>query len=81
MEDTESGPRTKRIPLDPRAPTWEWKETEINGQVMGRWARSRARVSHFSTCPNANDFSASNRPQQQEPVQQDLLARRPYKED
>lgn len=71
LEDTADGPRTKRIPLDPRAPTWEF-----NGE---RWVRSSARVTHFATCPNADQFSSSNRPP--EPVQGDLLSRRPYKED
>lgn len=43
---TETG---KTIPLDPKAPTYEVKE--------GIAVRSPAMVSHFSTCPKANDFS------------------------
>jgi hypothetical protein len=69
-EDVNGVLKFKRIPLDPRAPTWEF-----NGE---RWVRSAARVSHFATCPAADQFSASKR---EEPVQQDLMARRPYKED
>jgi len=73
MEETPQGVSTKRIPLDPRAPTWRF-----DGRA---WVRSDARVSHFATCPMADQFSASKRGQPEQPEQGDLLARRPYKED
>jgi len=41
------------IPLDPRPPTY----TLVIHENEPRVTRSRAYVSHFATCPNANEFS------------------------
>jgi hypothetical protein len=35
----------KRIPLDPNPATYEFDDDTL------KWKRSRARVSHFATCP------------------------------
>lgn len=48
---TEDG---KRIPLDPSAPVYV-----RDGEVVRR--ERLAMVSHFATCPKANDFSASKK--------------------
>jgi hypothetical protein len=64
----------KRIPLDPSAPCYSVEDESIPG---GSDAAERARVimkgeanvrlyrlafvSHFATCPNANQFSGRNR--------------------
>lgn len=51
----------KKIPLDPTPPTYaaaEGEEIHSDGQFIGR---SKAMVSHFATCPNANDFSGSKK--------------------
>jgi hypothetical protein len=62
---------TKKIPLDPRAPTYEFDGSH--------WRKSSARVSHFATCPMADQFSSSNKPAQQSfPMEPRRL---PYKED
>jgi hypothetical protein len=53
---TEEG---KIIPLDKRAPVYE-VVADLTGQVVARRAYS-IYVSHFSTCPKANDFSASKK--------------------
>jgi len=44
----------KKVPLDPRAPTYRRNEA-------GQWIRSDAYVSHFSTCSQANQFSNSSK--------------------
>ena len=47
-----------RIPLDPTPPVYD---TEL---FMGRVSANRrksAMVSHFATCPNANEFSRGKR--------------------
>jgi hypothetical protein len=43
-----------RIPLDPVAPVYE-----VDGQVVRR--TRQALVSHFATCPKADQFSAGRR--------------------
>lgn len=51
----------KKIPLDPTPPTYgaaDDSEIHTDGQFIGR---SRAMVSHFATCPKANDFSGSKK--------------------
>lgn len=51
----------KKIPLDPRPPVYSY--TPIVGS-SGRFVGARlegAAVSHFATCPKANDFSASKK--------------------
>lgn len=53
--DSESG---KIVPLDPVPPTWRL-EKDLTGEEVA--VRSDALVSHFSTCPNANDFSAGRK--------------------
>lgn len=54
----------KKVPLDSRAPTFRFNSE------TGIWERSDAMVSHFATCPNANQFSASKKeePKQQNPT-------------
>lgn len=48
-------PDGKRIPLDPKPPVYRVTSD-------GRGERDRlCMVSHFATCPQASDFSASNR--------------------
>lgn len=44
----------KRIPLDARAPTYQMVD---DGYGNLSWQRSPAMVSHFVTCPNADQFS------------------------
>ena len=51
--ETRSG---KKIPLDPKPPMYSF-EKEGAKQVIVR--RNDIYVSHFATCSNANDFSAS----------------------
>ena len=51
-----------KIPLDPRPPTYAAdlpESTTVDGLLIVE--RSTARVSHFATCPKANDFSASTK--------------------
>lgn len=49
----------KMIPLDPKPPIY-WVEDDGNGGQACHRIRE-GMVSHFSTCPNANDFSASKK--------------------
>jgi len=49
----------KSIPLDPRAPVYSAVKPWDASSCIVR--TELAMVSHFATCPNANDFSASNR--------------------
>lgn len=44
--------------LDNVSPTWEQVGVK---EGVARVVRSKALVSHFSTCPDANKFSANNR--------------------
>jgi hypothetical protein len=48
----------KWIPLDTRAPTYSI--ADVKGMGL-RALRSEGYVSHFATCPKANDFSASKK--------------------
>ena len=48
-----------KMPLDPRPPVYEIGE-EVNG-VLPASRIPRCYVSHFATCPKANDFSASKK--------------------
>jgi hypothetical protein len=45
-------------PLDASAPVY-MLQADLTGATIA--VRTTAYVSHFSTCPKANDFSASNR--------------------
>jgi len=49
----------KKVPLDPSPPVYVVKSTK-HGNAYGYRFRL-AMVSHFATCPNANEFSASGR--------------------
>jgi hypothetical protein len=49
----------KRIPLDPVPPVYVVKINHIGQPFIAR--ERAAMVSHFATCPKANDFSAANR--------------------
>lgn len=49
----------KVIPLDTQAPTYEIKTDLLGQQVAIR--TDTVYVSHFSTCPKANDFSKGKR--------------------
>lgn len=57
-------PKGKPIPLDPRAPVYTVAIVKGEQQCSRatdpelRWALM---VSHFATCPNANDFSGRGR--------------------
>lgn len=51
-------PEGKKIPLDPRSPTYALVR-DLTGELKA--TRTEAWVSHYATCPKANDFSASNR--------------------
>lgn len=52
-----------RVPLDPKAPVYR-----IDLRYTGSTKRIKrdpdSLVSHFATCPNANDFSASKKQQE-----------------
>lgn len=48
---TEDG---KTIPLDPKPPVYRFNQ-------YGRIEKVDASVTHFATCPKANDFSASQK--------------------
>lgn len=48
----------KRVPLDPKPPVYRIQMD--TGQVFAHQDK-QAFVSHFATCPNANDFSGSGR--------------------
>lgn len=56
-------PDGKRIPLDPRPPVYLWSANETeDGYACFRADKTESTayfVSHFATCPKANDFSAS----------------------
>ncbi len=52
---TEEG---KRIPLDPKPAVYDVEEVE--GEVQATRDRT-AMVTHFATCPKANDFSGGKR--------------------
>lgn len=47
----------KKIPLDPRPSVYEYDQT--SGECMQ--SSPAFMVSHFATCPKANDFSASKK--------------------
>lgn len=53
------GPNGKKIPLDARAPTYRVVPDLVGGMVAEKAVG--AMVSHFASCPRANDFSASKR--------------------
>lgn len=48
----------KKVPLDPRAPVYSIVELPHGTQIV---RTHLAIVSHFATCPAANDFSASTK--------------------
>lgn len=49
-----------KIPLDPRPPVYVYAKTPEGG--MECWyPLAPSAVSHFATCPNANEFSGSKR--------------------
>lgn len=77
LVDGQDGPERRRIPIDPRAPTFEYVERQGEHGIEGYYRRSSAKVSHFSTCPQANDISTKR----EELSREELLSRRPYKED
>lgn len=54
----------RKIPLDPRAPVYSVKGGECSLQKNGTNVMGEVisyYVSHFATCPKANDFSASKK--------------------
>lgn len=52
----------KKIPLDPTPPVYRSTEgQQINTDGVFIERASDAYVSHFATCPNANDFSGKNK--------------------
>lgn len=48
----------RKIPLDPRPPVYSLIDTPRGKEAV---RTTLAMVSHFSTCPNANDFSGSKK--------------------
>lgn len=53
------------IPLDPKPPTYVKQERLLETAGASNAievARSDAMVSHFATCPNANQFSKGRKP-------------------
>ena len=48
----------KKIPLDPRAPVYGIVTIRGQSEIV---RTTLAMVSHFATCPKANDFSASKK--------------------
>lgn len=51
----------KRVPLDPKAPIYRVVELP-NGECEAlRESDGELMVSHFSTCPKANDFSGGGK--------------------
>ncbi|MGB0685284.1 MAG: hypothetical protein ACPGQD_03720 [Planctomycetota bacterium] len=55
-----------KLPLDASAPVYLFKGMSARGPVFERDTRNesgrrRAMVSHFATCPSANEFSKSGR--------------------
>lgn len=53
----------KKVPLDPRAPVYTFSGSDSGSGLRKilRLGSDEGIVSHFSTCPKANDFSASKR--------------------
>lgn len=47
--------------LENTAPTWEQLGLKEGVPIV---RRSKSLVSHFNTCPKANNFSSSNKPEQ-----------------
>ena len=56
----------KRVPLDPRAPVYAIVEIKIGETKICRTSLSM--VTHFATCSNANEFSASKKKPETTPV-------------
>lgn len=52
-------PQGRRIPLDANTPTYTVTVFPENTPAIAE--RSAAMVSHFVTCPKANDFSGSRK--------------------
>lgn len=51
----------KKIPLDPRPPVYSVRKDPLSGTVLER--ALDCMVTHFATCPQASQFSASNKKQ------------------
>jgi len=64
-------PNGTRIPLDPRAPVYHVISFDpiSNAYVVERAGQNTPvyHVTHFATCPKANEFSRSSRPKQPDP--------------
>jgi len=60
-ETSDSG---KKIPLDPR-PAVYWVEEVVDDITEDKWVcatrQPGAYVTHFATCPNANEFSGGKK--------------------
>ena len=52
----------KMIPLDPKPPVYVVSQNLNNPNEWFAERHMHAAVSHFATCPKANDFSASKKP-------------------
>jgi hypothetical protein len=48
------------VPLDPRPPVYVYAETP-EGEMQCWRPLAPSAVSHFATCPNANDFSGGRK--------------------
>jgi hypothetical protein len=54
-------PDGKRIPLDPKPPIYAVAQDVGGALHLRRMPTGDVMVSHFATCPQANEFSASKR--------------------
>ena len=54
----------KHIPLDPRAPVYAFSggDSSRGTRKILRLNQDEGMVTHFATCPKANEFSASRKP-------------------
>lgn len=57
----------KNVPLDPKAPVYAIMKIHP-GAPADICRTSLSMVSHFITCPNANDFSASRKKPEETPA-------------
>lgn len=54
-------PGRVRVPIDPRPPIYRYNLDTGQGQKIERGLTDAYGVSHFATCPKANEFSKSKK--------------------